>query len=54
MVPTAEDKAIVARVAKEMAEPRLTESVRKEIYETGESPDVAPIQKPMLKRGKGH
>ena len=46
----AEDKAIVARVAKEMGEPRLAESARKEIYGTGGSPSAATFEKPILAR----
>jgi hypothetical protein len=52
-VPSAKDKAIIARVTKDMAEPRLAESVRNENL-AREFPLAAHIAKPTLSQAKRH
>jgi hypothetical protein len=51
--PSAEDKAIIARVTKEMAKPRLAESVLNENL-AREFPLATHIAKPTLSQAKRH
>jgi hypothetical protein len=52
--PTARAKATVLNVIKEMDEPRLAESVRKEVIGAEETRTLVPVEKPALSHAKRH
>lgn len=53
-VPTTRAKATLLSVIKEMGEPRLAESARKEVIGTEEPRPMAPAERPALSHAKRH